>query len=63
MIQMNLLQGRNRDTDIVHRCVDKVGGMNQEIEVDIYILPRVKHTASGKLLYGTRSSAQCSAMT
>ena len=50
MIQMNLLQGRNRDTDIEHRCVDKVGGMNQEIEVDIYILPRVKHTASGKLL-------------
>ena len=63
MIQMNLLQGKNRHTDVGNRCVDKGGGMNQETEIDIYTLPRVKQRASGKLLYGIRSSAQCSVMT
>ena len=39
------------------------GGINWEGSVDIYTLPCVKHTASGKLLHSTRSSAQCSVMT
>ena len=34
-----------------------------ESSIDIYILPSIKQTASGKLLYSTGSSAQCSVMT
>ena len=44
-----------------------IGGKERvgEIEssIDIYILPCVKQTASGKLLYGTGSPAWCSVMT
>ena len=39
------LQGRNRDADIENRYVDKAGqrgGMNWEIETDIYTLQCVK---------------------
>ena len=39
------------------------GVTNWETGTDIYTLPRVKHTASGKLLYSTGSSAPCSMMT
>ena len=38
------------------------GGMNLEIQTDIYTLPCVKWIASGKLLYSTRSSVWCSVM-
>ena len=41
MIQMKLLQGRNRDTDVENRCVDRVGGWNQKTEAEIYAVPRV----------------------
>ena len=34
-----------------------------ESNVDIYTLPYVKQIASGKLLYSTESSTQCSVMT
>ena len=37
--------------------------MNCEIRIGIYTLPRIKQAASGKLLYSTGSSAQCSVMT
>ena len=37
--------------------------MNWEAETHIYTLPCVKQIASGKLLYSTGSSAQCSVMT
>ena len=40
----------------------KRGGMNQEIGTDIYTRLRVKQITSGKLLYNTGSSAQCSAV-
>ena len=46
------MQGRNRDTDIENRLTDIVG----EGEVETHILPYVKQTASGKLLYMTGSS-------
>ena len=39
------------------------GRMNWEIKIDIYTWPCIKWIASGKLLYTTGSSAQCSAMT
>ena len=39
------------------------GGTNWEMKIDIYTLSCVKLIASGKLLYSTRSSAQCSVMT
>ena len=61
------LQGRKRDTDIENILVDTVeegeGGTKWESSIDIYTLPCVKQIASGKLLYGTRSSARCSVMT
>ena len=37
--------------------------MNWKIRIDIDTLPSVKQIASGKLLYNTRCSAQCSVMT
>ena len=47
--------------------MDAVGegerGTNWEIGTDMYTTPRVKHTASGKLVYSTGSSAWCSVMT
>ena len=46
MVQMNLLQGRNRDTDVDKRHVDTggegEGGTNSEIRSDMYTLPCVK---------------------
>ena len=46
MVQMNLLQGRNREADIENGCVDTVGegegGMNWEIRFDINTLQCVK---------------------
>ena len=61
------MQGRNRDTDVKNECEDTVGkgegGTNWEIRIDIYILPCVKETASGNLLYSTGSSVQRSVMT
>ena len=49
------MQGRNRDSDIQNRLVDIAGEgegvTNLECGTDIYTLPCVKQTASGKLLY------------
>ena len=40
--RLSYLQNRNRDTDIENKCTDtkggREGGMNWEIEVDIYTL-------------------------
>ena len=36
------------------------GGTNQEIRIDIYTLSCIKQIASGKWLYSTGSSVQCS---
>ena len=44
-----------------YRGEERVGEI--ESSIDIYILPCVKQTASGKLLYGTGSPAWCSVMT
>ena len=59
------MQGRNRDIDIVNGHVDLEGegGTSWEIRIDIYTLPWVKQTASGKLLNSTGSSALYSVMT
>ena len=38
-------------------------GMSQQSSTDMSTLPCVKHTARGKLLCGTGSSAWCSVMT
>ena len=66
MVQMNLLRGRNRDTDIENGHVDTVGegegGMNWEIRFDTNTLQCVKQIASGNLLHSTGSSAGCSVM-
>ena len=46
MVQMNLLAGRDRDTDPENELVDigeeGEGGMNWEIRINIYTLPCVK---------------------
>ena len=39
------------------------GGTKWEIRIDIYTLPCIKQIASGKLLYGTESSAWRSVIT
>ena len=61
------MQERNGDADIENGLVDIVAegksGMNGESSTDIYTLPCVKQRASGKLLYGTGSSAQYSVAT
>ena len=61
------LQDRNRDTDAENRLVDTVGegagGMNRQNSIDINTPPCVNQTASGKLLYSIKSSAQRSVMT
>ena len=55
IVPMNLIQVRNRDTDIKTRLVDTAGegedGVGWESSIGIYTLPCVKQTASGKLLY------------
>ena len=59
------MQGRNRDADVENGCVDtggEGGGMNWEVRIDIYTLPRVQQIASGNLLYSTGSSAPSSAV-
>ena len=58
------LQGSNRDADIETRLVDTAwegeGGPGWESSVETHTLPCVKQTASGKLLWNTGTSAQCS---
>ena len=61
------LQGRKRDTEVENRRAEAgEGGMNWaniwHIH-DIYTVLCIKKTASGKLLYGTGSSARRSVMT
>ena len=64
IVQMNYLQGRNRDTDVKNRGVDmedevgeggQSGVMNWETAIDIYIV--MCDPASGNLLHSTGSSA------
>ena len=61
------LQGKNRDAEVENGVVDTVGGvngwMNWESSTDIYIRTALCKTDSGKLLYNTGSSAQCSVTT
>ena len=61
------LQEKNRDADTENGLVDTVGegegGTSWENSIGIYILPRVKQTAGGKLLYNTGSWAWCSVIT
>ena len=60
------VQDRNRDADIENRFVDKVGegegGANWESNTEAYTIPCVKEIATGKLLYNTGTSTQCSVM-
>ena len=56
------MQGRNRNTDLINRHVDRIGGKgevgtNWEIGIDMYALQCVKQIASEKLLFSTGSSA------
>ena len=64
IVQMNYLQGQNRDTDVKNQSVDmedevgeggRRGVMNWEIVIDIYII--MCKAASGNLPHSTGSSA------
>ena len=54
IIQMNLFPGKSRDAGIENRHVSTAGegdgGTSRDSSTDIYALPCVKQTASGKLL-------------
>ena len=53
------MQGRNRDVDTENQRVDAAeegeGGPKGKSSADLYALPCVKQTASGKLPYNTGS--------
>ena len=57
------MQGRNRDVDVEKAHMDtgweREGGISCEIRTDIYKLPCVKQTASGKLVYRGFSLVLC----
>ena len=61
------MQARNRDANIENRLAGHSGGRRRgddlESNTDIYTLPCIKQIASGKLLYGTESSAWRSVIT
>ena len=63
------MQGRNRVVNVEKIDVwtqsrsGEVREMNWKIRIDIYTLPCAKQIASGKPLYSTGCSAQCSVMT
>ena len=56
----NLVPGQDQSVD---KSGEGEWGINWEIRLDIYTLLCVKRIASGKLLWSTGSSAQCSVMT
>ena len=60
MVQMNQLQGRNRDTDVENKHMDtnggKEGGMNCETGTNVYILIRIKYITNENLLHSTGNS-------
>ena len=56
MVQMNLLQGRNRDADAGNRCADTDRGLNWANGIDVCALPYIKEIASGKLQQPTTRS-------
>ena len=64
VLKLVLLLPWNRNTDIENGHVitgqEGDGGMNWEVRIDIYTLPCIKQTASGKLLSSAGSLAQCS---
>ena len=61
MVQVNSVQGRNRDTDVEDKRMDTKGGkwvwqgngggMNWEIRIDIYTLICIKLITNKNLLY------------
>ena len=63
MIQMNLSQSRNRDTKVRTNIWtprrERRGGMNWEIEIDIYTRLCTNWITNENLLYSTASSAPC----
>ena len=66
MVQMNLLQGKNRDADTEKRLVDSMGysereGWDELQRLELTCTPsHYKLDSCGTLLYGTGSSAWCS---
>ena len=57
MVLMRLFATGIKTQDVENEYVDMgCGGMNWEIKTDVCALPCIKQTASGKLLYRTRSS-------
>ena len=60
------MQGRNKDIDVEtghaenSTVGDGEGGMDWETRTDTHTGPCMKQKASGKVLYITGSSAQCS---
>ena len=59
-VRRNLVPGQDQSVDMLG---EGEWGINWEIRLDIYTLPCVKRIASGKPLWSTGSSAQCSVMT
>ena len=66
MVQMNLLQGKNRDADTEKRLVDSMGCLERERWDELQRLgltctpSHYKLDSCVTLLYGTGSSAWCS---
>ena len=62
--RLALFLGSYRDADIENGHAEihgrGWGGVNWEIEINIYKLPSAKQKASGKVIYSTGSSAQSS---
>ena len=57
------LEMQTQRTDVWTREVGNSRGLNWEIRISIYTLPRVKQRAGGNLLYNAGSSAGSSMMT
>ena len=62
MILRSYLQHRNRDAYTKNGLGDMTGKVKGRTEscIDMYVLPRVKHIASGKLLCNRGNPSQCS---
>ena len=68
MMQMNLLQTRNRFTNLENKLMvtkgeRSGGGINWEFGIDIYTLLYLKWITNKDLLYSTRCYAQYSVIT
>ena len=64
MIQISLFKNRNKVTDVENKFMvtngEKRGGINQEVEIDMYTLLYIKQIIKEDLLYTTRNSTQYS---